>query len=136
MVTVLERIRDAMNAHDAEGLAALLAEDYRSAQPLHPNRAFGGRAQMLENWTAVFEGVPDFRAELTASSGDGETVWGEWDWRGHHVDGSSFHMRGVTLFVVRDGLVSEGRLYMEPVEAGGGDIEAAVQELYQPPSAE
>jgi hypothetical protein len=25
------------------------------------------------------------------------------------------------------------RLYMEPVEADGGDIEAAVQELYKPP---
>ncbi len=41
-------------------------------------------------------------------------------------------MRGVTIFVVRDGLVVEGRLYMEPVEADGGDIEAAVQELYKP----
>jgi hypothetical protein len=43
-------------------------------------------------------------------------------------------MRGVTIFVIRDGLVVEGRLYMEPVEGDGGDIEAAVQGLYQPPS--
>lgn len=42
-------------------------------------------------------------------------------------------MRGVTIFVTRDGLVTDGRLYMEPVEAGGGDIAAAVQELYRPP---
>jgi hypothetical protein len=35
--------------------------------------------------------------------------------------------------VMRDGLVAEGRLYMEPVEAGGGDIAAAVEELYRPP---
>ena len=34
---------------------------------------------------------------------------------------------GVTLFVARDGLVTEGRFYMEPVEADGGDIEAAVR---------
>ena len=43
-------------------------------------------------------------------------------------------MRGVTIFVVHDGLVVEGRLYMEPVEVGSGDIDAAVQELYKPPS--
>ena len=67
------------------------------------------------------------------SSVDGEVEWGEWHWHGHHVDGSPFAMRGVTIFVVRDGLVAEGRLYMEPVEADGGDIEAAVQELYKPP---
>jgi hypothetical protein len=30
--------------------------------------------------------------------------------------------------------VVEGRLYMEPVEVDGGDIDVAVQELYKPPS--
>jgi len=42
-------------------------------------------------------------------------------------------MCGVTIFVMRDGLVAEGRLYMEPVETSGEDIAGAVQELYQPP---
>ena len=88
---------------------------------------------MLENWSSVFDGVPDFSSELVASSVDGAVEWGEWHWHGHHVDGSPFAMRGVTIFVVRDGLVAEGRLYMEPVETDGGDIEAAVQELYKPP---
>ena len=133
MTTTLERIRDAMNAHDAEGMAALIAGDYRSSQPVHPGRGFGGREQVVENWSAVFDGVPDFTAELVASAVDEGTEWGEWHWHGHHVDGSAFAMRGVTLFDVRDGLVIEGRLYMEPVEDEGGDIEAAVQELYRPP---
>jgi hypothetical protein len=42
-------------------------------------------------------------------------------------------MRGITIFVLRDGLVAEGRLYMEPVEADGRGIDAAVQDLYKPP---
>jgi hypothetical protein len=50
------------------------------------------------------------------------------------VAGISESFDGVTIFVVRDGLVVEGRLYMEPVEVGGGDIDVAVQELYKPPS--
>src|SRR3954451_5315726 len=133
MATMMERLRDATNSHDAPALAALMAEDYQSEQPLHPGRGFGGSAQVLENWSAVFDGVPDFSSELVASAVDGETEWAEWRWHGHHVDGSPFEMRGVTIFVVHDGLVTEGRLYMEPVEAGGGDIEAAVQELYKPP---
>jgi ketosteroid isomerase-like protein len=77
--------------------------------------------------------VPDFRSELVASSVDGDIEWGEWDWQGHHVDGSAFAMRGVTILVLHDGLISQGRLYMEPVEGDGGDIEAAVRELYKPP---
>jgi len=130
---MLERLNDAMNAHDAQRMASLCAEDYQSAQPLHPNRGFGGSTQVLENWSSVFDGVPDLRSELVASSVDGEREWGEWHWHGHHVDGSPFAMRGVTIFVVRDGLIAEGRLYMEPVDTDGADIEAAVQELYKPP---
>ena len=135
VTTMMERLRDATNAHDARRLASLFARDYRSVQPAHPTREFGGSSQVFENWSAVFEGVPDFRSELVALSVDGDTEWGEWSWQGHHADGSVFAMRGVTVFVLRDGLVAEGRLYMEPVDGGGGDIEAAVQELYKPPPA-
>jgi len=135
---MLEQLRDATNSHDSGVVAALFAEDYRSFQPLHPTRDFVGRAQVLENWTAVFEGVPDFTAELLASSVNGDNEWGEWDWRGHHSDGSRFAMRGITILVVRDGLISEGRLYLEPVEVDGGDIGDAVERLYKatstPPS--
>jgi ketosteroid isomerase-like protein len=133
--TLLGRLRDAMNSHDPEQMASLFADDYQSTQPIHPSRAFGGRAQVLANWSAVFEGVPDFSAELVASSVDGDTEWGEWNWRGEHADGSAFAMRGVTILVVHDGLIAEGRLYMEPVDEGGGDIDAAVEDLYNPPSA-
>ena len=131
---MLERLRDATNARDAQRLASLIAPDYRSVQPLHPSRGFGGSSQVLENWSSVFEGVPDFSSTLVASAVQGDTEWGEWDWQGHHLDGSPFAMRGVTILVIRDGLIAEGRLYMEPVEMGGGDIAAAVQELYKAPS--
>ena len=130
---MLERLRDATNARDAQRLASLFATDYRSVQPLHPSRGFGGSSQVLENWSSVFEGVPNFSSELVASAAQGNTEWGEWDWRGHHLDGSPFAMRGVTILVIRDGLIAEGRLYMEPVETGSGDIATAVQELYKPP---
>ncbi|MGH3497081.1 MAG: nuclear transport factor 2 family protein [Nocardioidaceae bacterium] len=133
MASMLEQLRDATNSHDAARVASLFAEGYQSAQPLHPARGFGGSAQVLANWTSVFEGVQDFTSELVASSVDGETEWGEWDWHGRHTDGSPFAMRGVTVLVVRDGLVAEARLYMEPVDVGGGDIDEAVQQLYKPP---
>jgi ketosteroid isomerase-like protein len=133
MATLSERLRDAVNRHDADLLSSLFAGDYQSTQPLHPGRGFGGSAQVLENWASVFEGVPDFSAELLACSVDGDTEWGEWHWHGHHLDGSTFAMRGVTIFVVRDGLVAGGRLYMEPVAGDGQDIQSAVEELYKPP---
>ena len=125
-------MRDATNAHDARRVASLFADDYPSAQPLHPGRAFGGRAQVFENWPSVFRGVPDFTSERGEASVNGATEWGEWEWRGHHTDGASCAMRGITV-LVRDDLVAEARLYMEPVDLGGEDIDAAVQELNKPP---
>ena len=134
MTGMLERLRDAMNSHDAARVASLFADDYESTQPPHPARSFRGRTQVLSNWSAVFEGVPDFAAELLASSVDGEFEWGEWDWRGRHSDGSPFAMRGVTILVVHNGVIARAHLYMEPVDVGGADIDAAVHELYRPPT--
>jgi len=116
-------------------MAALFAEDYRSSQPLHPGRTFRGRDQVLANWTSVFEGVPDFTADLVAASSTAETEWGEWDWRGRHTDGTPFAMRGVTIVVVRHGLIAEARLYMEPVDEEADSIDESVRRLYQPPGA-
>jgi SnoaL-like domain len=77
VTNMLERLRDASNAHHPRRLASLFAEDYHSSQPLHPGRDFVGRAQVLQNWLSVFEGVPDFSSELVASAVNGETEWGE-----------------------------------------------------------
>ena len=57
---MLTRLVAAVNSRDAHRLAALFADGYRSAQPVHPGRDFVGSAQVLENWTSVFAGVPGF----------------------------------------------------------------------------
>jgi ketosteroid isomerase-like protein len=129
----MEQLFAAMNRHDARAIAALFAADYRSEQPLHPNRGFGGSEQVLANWTSVFEGVPDFVAQRIASSSADDMVRTEMRWKGTHRDGAPFLMRGVTVIGVRDDKIAWARLYMEPVEEGGTDIEAAVRELYRSP---
>ncbi|MCW2765693.1 MAG: hypothetical protein JWO11_1652, partial [Nocardioides sp.] len=52
---------------------------------------------------------------------------------GQHTDGSSFAMRGVVIATISDDLIAEARLYMEPVDRGDDDIEAAVEQLSRPP---
>jgi hypothetical protein len=42
----------------------------------------------------------------------------------------------VGILVVRDDLIAEARLYIEPLEMAGQEIESAVQELYKPPTAQ
>src|SRR5215213_11388994 len=112
-----------MNRHDAEGMAALFAPDYRSEQPVHPNRGFAGREQVAANWSNMFAGVPDMVVEVVADATEGSTTWSEWSWTGHHTDGSEFAVRGVLVAGLRDdGAIQWMRLYVEPVERDSAGI--------------
>lgn len=73
---VVERLRDALNRHDLDGFVGCFDSGYRSEQPVHPDRAFTGREQVRRDWTAVFDGVPDFRAELLRSAQAGHAWLG------------------------------------------------------------
>jgi hypothetical protein len=126
---VASRLRAATNAHDIDAFVACFEEGYKSEQPAHPDRAFTGNAQVRENWTAVFAGVPDFSAELVSAAAVGDVEWSEWRWRGTHADGTRLEMAGVIVAGVREGRMSWARLYIEPVEQGGGGIGAAVRTM-------
>jgi ketosteroid isomerase-like protein len=127
MARVIDQLVERMNAHDLDGVVGLMHPDYHSEQPAHPAREFGTSAQVRANWDAMFRGIPDFRAELLRSTDDGQTCWTEWHWRGNRTDGSPFDMRGVAIFELRDDRIAAARLYMEPVEHDGTDIEQAVE---------
>ena len=126
---VLGRLHRAMNRHDLRAFLECFDPDYRSEQPVHPNRGFGGREQVERNWSALFDGIPDFHAELTGTTAEGDTLWSEWRWTGTRADEAPLDMRGVTLFRIKDGRIASGRLYMEEVEKAGGDIDATVRRL-------
>jgi ketosteroid isomerase-like protein len=125
-VRMVERLRDATNDHDPDGVAACFALDYRNETPAHPQRSFIGRDQVRRNQEKIFAFVPDLTAELLRSSVNGDEIWTEWEHRGTRADGSTHVMRGVVIFGVRDGLACWARFYLEPVESGSGDVDAAI----------
>ena len=132
MGEIMSRLQAAMNAHDLDAFVACFAADYESEQPAHPNRTFRGRDQVWKNWDGVFTGVPDFTAELMLSAvTDGGVEVGEWRWQGTHKDGSPFAMQGVIVAGLRGDQIAWGRLYMEPVERGGLDIDEMVDKTYR-----
>ena len=126
---VAAALAGAMTAHDIDAFVSLFAPDYDSRQPVHPDRAFVGRDQVRANWSAVFAGVPDFRAELVATAVEADTLWSEWRWRGTHEDGSRLDMAGVIVCGVEGGRLAWARLYVEPVESGGAGINVVVCEM-------
>jgi len=129
---MVERLRDATNAHDLDALVNCFTEDYRNDTPAHPQRSFSGRAQVRSNWEQIFAAIPDLTAKVLRSAVNGGEAWSEWEHRGTRRDGSAHVMRGVVIFGVADGLVTWARFYLEPVQEGGENVDTAVRQQVAP----
>jgi len=123
----VERIREALNAHDADALAACFAEDYENTAPAHPARGFRGRDQGRRNFGQIFSFVPDFRADVVSAAYDNPIAFTEWEFTGTRKDGSPNHMCGAIVLGVKDDLVSWASFYMEPDDEGRENVDEAVR---------
>jgi ketosteroid isomerase-like protein len=131
---MIERLRAAVDAHDLAALGACFATDYINETPVHPARGFRGREQVLKNWAQIFGALPDLRARILRSAVDGDTVWSEWELRGTRPDGSPQTMIGVNIFGVADGAAAWARFYLEPVDLGETDVNAAIRQTMSAPN--
>jgi ketosteroid isomerase-like protein len=124
---LLERLAGAVNGHDLDALEGCFAPGYRNETPAHPAQGFTGRDQVRRNWQQIFTFVPDITARLLRCAQDGDVMWSEWEMSGTRRDGTAHQMAGVILFGVREGRFIWARFYLEPVQAGGADVNEAVR---------
>ncbi len=131
-VAVIERLVAATNAHDLDGIIDCFHPEYRAEVPAHPARSFQGRQQVKRNWAQILSSVPDVHVDVLRSLSRGEAVWTEWEMTGHRTDGGRFWVCGVIVFEVKVDRVERARLYLEPVDDSGGDMNDAVTRLTSP----
>ena len=129
---VLERQRDALNAHDVDALAECFHEDLQSDDLVHPSQTFHGRDQVRRNWELMIANVPDLQAELRATAVDGDTVWGEWRIFGTRRDGRMLDLRGVVISRVADGRIVSSRRYLAPLNVNDQTVDDYFRRLAQP----
>jgi ketosteroid isomerase-like protein len=127
VLATVERLRDAINAHDIDAMVGCFDFDVRSEQPAHPARGFQGSQNIRLNWTMIFAGVPDIRAEILRTVVQDRNAWVEWCWSGSRRDGQPFSMRGVTVQEIDDDRIMSVSLYMEPVEVAGDGNPTAIR---------
>jgi ketosteroid isomerase-like protein len=135
-MSAVDRLVRATNAHDIEGIVACFTEDYALESPIHPARSFRGKEQVRRNWTQILGAVPDIEARVLRAAADDGSVWTEWEMSGTRRDGGKHLMRGVFIFSVADGLLSTGRMFLEPVDDSPLDMDAAVRAQVAGPRAE
>ena len=113
---------------DLEGIVSCFADDYALEAPIHPERSFRGKEQVRSNWKQILGAVPDITVRVLRSARDGGTMWTEQEMSGTRRDGVAHLMRGVFILGVSEGLIRWGRMFLEPVHHGTGDMNAAVRE--------
>jgi hypothetical protein len=114
--SVLERMLQATNRHDLDAMVACFAPDFRSEQPLHPERNFTGQEGVRQNWSFFFNTVPDLQIAILNEVEEGDTVWSELHYHGMQTDGKKFSVKGVTLQGIQADQICWARLYIEPVQ--------------------
>ena len=104
----IERFNAAFNAHDVDAIMALMTEDcvFDNTRPPPDGERTEGQAAVRRVWEQIFERSPQarFTTEEIFAAGDRAVVRWRYDWV---RDGRPGHVRGVDVFRVRDGRVSE-----------------------------
>jgi len=112
----IERLRHAINSHDAARVADCFTENYQCDMPLHPSRSFTGRARVVENYQAIFARLPDLRATVLRSCQDDTGFWSEWQMSGTSREGVPSVMAGVVIILsVVNQRIEHTRFYLDPV---------------------
>ena len=119
---ISDRYTDLINAHDAQAIGDLYADDGVLSDPIGE---FRGRQAIVEYWEGFFTALPDLagRDEFKAESGD--TAINEWSMSGTNsgpmetpegtipATGKQVSMRGCDVITVRDGQVQSHRVYYD-----------------------
>lgn len=125
---VMDRLTDAVTTHpDLKVLAELYAEDAVAYTP--DEGELRGRDRIVEYWRQMTEAVPDGRFETLHSYEIGDTAIDEGVFSGHNTGplalptgeslpatGKEVRIRGVDLATVKDGRITEYRLYFDEME--------------------
>ncbi|HEU0293375.1 MAG TPA: nuclear transport factor 2 family protein [Anaerolineales bacterium] len=115
MRVVLE-FNEAFNRHDVPGMMQLMTEDcvFENTDPAPDGTRYSGKEAVTRFWQDFFRESPKAHIEIEEVFGLGNQRC-VMRWRYEWVDaaGQKGHVRGVDIFQVRDGFISEKLSYVK-----------------------
>lgn len=119
---ISDRYTDLINAHDADGIGALFAEDGVFTEPAGE---FRGREAIVGYWRGMLEAFPDMKVRDDFKAEARDSAFNEWSVGGTHsgpletpegtipATGKRVTLRGCDIVAVRDGRIYEQRAYYD-----------------------
>lgn len=113
-LAAVERFNDAFNRHDVDAVMAAMTDDcvFENTSPFPDGTRIEGQSAVRAYWEKFFQGSPTahFDAEDVFASKDRCLV--RWKYT-KTKDGKPWHIRGVDVFRVRGGKISEKLSYVK-----------------------
>ena len=102
-----------INAHDIEGLAALMSDDHTFIDA-HGNQV-SGKVKMIAGWRAYFKWFPDYHIEITDvfESGESAALFGFAGGSYSGKQGESWRLPAAWKAIVKDGRVTLWQVFAD-----------------------
>lgn len=105
----------AFNRHDVAGMMQLMSEDcvFENTQPAPDGTTYTGKEAVTRFWQEFFRESPQAHIEIEEIFGMGYRCVMRWRYEWVEASGEKGHVRGVDIFQLKDGLISEKLSYVK-----------------------
>jgi ketosteroid isomerase-like protein len=109
------RFNDALNARDVDTMMSLLSADcvFENTYLAPSGTRYVGQSAVRAFWEDFFQGSSEARIEIEELFGRDDRAVMRWLYRWTDPSGHSGHIRGVDVYRVRDGLITEKLSYVK-----------------------
>jgi len=112
---VVLAFNEAFNRHDVEEMMKLMSDDcvFENTAPAPDGTVYSGKDAVTQFWQDFFRGSPHAHIEIEEIFGLGNRCIMRWRYEWVDETGKKGHVRGVDIFHVREGLITEKLSYVK-----------------------
>ncbi|GAB4577632.1 MAG: nuclear transport factor 2 family protein [Anaerolineales bacterium] len=115
---VVLAFNEAFNRHDVPGMMALMTDDcvFENTAPAPDGTVYKGKAAVTQFWQEFFYESPHAHIAIEDIFGLGNRCIMRWTYtwgNANNAEGNTGHVRGVDIFTLKEGLISEKLSYVK-----------------------
>ncbi|HEY5670117.1 MAG TPA: nuclear transport factor 2 family protein [Anaerolineales bacterium] len=114
-IRVVLEFNEAFNRHDVAGMMRLMSDTcvFENTHPAPDGTVYTGKEVVTQYWQEFFRQSPHAHIAIEEIFGLGERCIMRWRYSWVDLEGEKGHVRGVDIFLVRDGGIKEKLSYVK-----------------------